>query len=87
MREGKRELSAASDLASVRVDVLRRFGELVTSLGGDPAGLLEKAHIEFSTLDDQKGVIAYSQMVELFEQASVELACPDFGLRLARTYN
>ena len=76
-------LSASSELASVRVDALRQFDKLVASLGGDAAALLQRARIERSPSDQGKGVIPFSQMADLFDRASTELACPDFGLRLA----
>jgi AraC-like DNA-binding protein len=55
----------------------------VKSLGGDPVALLHKAHIEPALLDAQKSVIPYGQMMDLFEQASIDLSCRDFGMRLA----
>ncbi|GFE90697.1 AraC family transcriptional regulator ligand-binding domain-containing protein [Steroidobacter agaridevorans] len=76
-------LSASSELASVRVDALRQFDKLVGSLGGDAAALLQRARIERGAPDQGKGVIPFSQMADLFDRASTELACPDFGLRLA----
>ena len=76
-------LSASSELASVRVDALRQFDKLVASLGGDAAALLQRARIERGAPDQGKGVIPFSQMADLFDRASTELACPDFGLRLA----
>lgn len=76
-------LSASSELASVRVDALRQFDKLVASLGGDSAALLQRARIERGMLDQGKGSIPFSQMADLFDRAGTELACPDFGLRLA----
>ena len=69
--------------ATVRVSVLRNFRELVASLGGDPQALLQQLHIEPATLDDANAFIPYATVAELFERASVELECPDFGMRLA----
>ena len=78
-------LAASRELASVRVDALRQFDKLVASLGGDAATLLQRARIERAALDQGKGVIPFSQMADLFDRASNELACADFGLRLATT--
>lgn len=77
--------AAGTDLASVRVDALRQFEQLVSSLGGDPAALLQTAQIERRLIEQGKDVISYSRMAGLFERASANLACADFGLRLAAT--
>jgi AraC-like DNA-binding protein len=69
--------------AMVRVDVLRKFKEIVIQLGGDPSALLSKAQIEPATLNNRHAVIPHRTFVRLLERASVELACPDFGMRLA----
>jgi AraC-like DNA-binding protein len=69
--------------ATVRVGVLRNFKELVVSLGGDPAVLLQQSRIEPATLNDANGFIPYASIAQLFERAAAELNCPDFGMRLA----
>jgi AraC-like DNA-binding protein len=68
---------------SVRAEVLRGVRELVTALGGDAAALLRKSQIEPALLDAATGVFPYRHWVQLLERAAAELACPDFGLRLA----
>ena len=67
----------------VRADALRNFKDLAASLGGDPGALLRKSQIEPAVLDNRNGVMSYRKMVQLLERASVELDCPDFGMRLA----
>jgi AraC-like DNA-binding protein len=87
-RKPRREAGIAlhfmkDDAAMMRTDALRGFSELTTTLGGDPIALLSGNQIEPSLLDGGKGMIPYSQMVQLLERASADLACPDFGMRLA----
>jgi AraC-like DNA-binding protein len=67
----------------VRIDALRSFNEVVLALGGDPDALLQRAHIDRAVLNNRNAVISYRAMVRLLERAANELACPDFGLRLA----
>jgi AraC-like DNA-binding protein len=76
-------LSASGDLATVRVDALRQFEQLVSNIGGDAAGLLQKAQIDRDLLDQGKGVVSFGRMARLLEYAGAELGCQDFGLRLA----
>ncbi|WP_217429586.1 AraC family transcriptional regulator [Sphingomonas bacterium] len=68
--------------AVVRIDALRSFNEVVTSLGGDPAAILARAQIDPALLDNRNAVISYRLMVHLLERCASELGCPDFGLRL-----
>lgn len=82
--EGGAELDSPNKgILIVRTDALRNFTGLVRSLGGDPAALLRKSQIEPAVLDNRNAVISYRAMVQLLERASVELDCPDFGMRLA----
>ncbi len=71
------------DAARVRTDSLRGFKDLVAELGGDAVALLQGAGIEASQVDRSGGEIPYRQMVQLLETAATQLACPDFGMRLA----
>jgi AraC-like DNA-binding protein len=66
-----------------RAETLARFPELVSRLGGDPVAMLRRVQIDPGVLDDPNGLIAFRAMVHLLENASVELDCPDFGIRLA----
>jgi AraC-like DNA-binding protein len=83
--EGAAIDSTTSDngAAVVRIDALRGFANMVSQLGGDPGALLAKSQIDPATLENRNAVISYRTMVHLLERASVELACPDFGMRLA----
>lgn len=67
----------------VRVEALRLYSEAVCELGGDPAKLLAQAHIDPNALIQADTVISYRSMIHLLERTALELACPDFGLRLA----
>lgn len=69
--------------ATVRVDGLRKFPELVTRLGGNPRALLTKSQIDPTVLHNRHAVIPYRSLVMLLERAAHELDCPDFGMRLA----
>jgi AraC-like DNA-binding protein len=61
---------------TLHAQVLHLFPELVEELGGDSAALLRSAGVE--------GDPSYRQAIQLLEMAAAELACPDFGLRLAQ---
>lgn len=67
----------------VRVDALRRFPDLVTQLGGDPAALLGKARIDPEILAHHHAVIPLRSLARLMELAATDLSCPDFGMKLA----
>lgn len=69
--------------AMVRGAALRKFVEFVTQLGGDAHGLLAKFQIDPSVLTNRHAVVPYRAFVQLLERTAVELACPDFGMRLA----
>jgi AraC-like DNA-binding protein len=67
----------------VHSDLLHKFEDIVTQLGGDPNALLSKAQIEPASLSNRHAVIPHRTFVRLLERASTELSCPDFGMRLA----
>lgn len=69
--------------ATVRVDGLRQFPEVVARLGGDPDRLLAKVQIDPATLRNRHAVIPYRSLVQLLERTASELDWPDFGMRLA----
>lgn len=69
--------------ATVRVDGLRKFPEVVTRLGGNPSALLAKSQIDPTILHNRHAVIPYRSLVMLLERSAHELNCPDFGMRLA----
>jgi AraC-like DNA-binding protein len=70
-------------VAVIHSDLLHKFEEIVTQLGGDPHALLWKDQIEPATLSNRQAVIPHRTFVRLLERASIELGCPDFGMRLA----
>ena len=69
--------------AMVRAQAVRGYRELVTELGGDPARLLRAARIKSSVFDQPASLISFGAMIQLLERSARDLACPDFGLRLA----
>jgi AraC-like DNA-binding protein len=79
-RPGRRYDAAAT---VVRIEALRCFHEVVAGLGGDGRALLGKAGIDPALLDRPNATVCFRAFVNLLEQAARELACPDFGMRLA----
>ena len=69
--------------AMVRVEAVRGYRELVAELGGDPVRLLRAAKIKNAAFDQPASFISFGAFVELLERSARDLACPDFGLRLA----
>jgi AraC-like DNA-binding protein len=69
--------------AMVRVQALRGYRQLVAELGGDPVRLLRAAKVKSTAFDQPASFIDFASVVQLLERASRDLACPDFGLRLA----
>ena len=59
------------------------YRHLVADLGGDPARLLRRAGIRVSALDQLTALISFEAVIDLLESSAADLACPDFGLRLA----
>ena len=68
---------------TVQAQSLRGYRELVGDLGGNPNRLLRKAGIDPSALNQLTAFIPFESLAELLESSAHELACPDFGLRLA----
>jgi len=83
MADGRTFDFAVDESATVRVDGLRQYPELVTRLGGNPNCLLAKVHIDPATLHDRHAVVPYRSLILLLERSAFELKCPDFGMRLA----
>jgi AraC-like DNA-binding protein len=69
--------------AMVRVEAVRGYRELVTELGGDPVRLLRAERIKSSAFDQPASLISFGAVIRLLERSARDLACPDFGLRLA----
>lgn len=83
-RAGKSgDAETAGATAMIRVDALRKVTDVIAQLGGDPQALLAKAAINPDVLSGRHAVIPYLSLVELLRQASIDLSCPDFGMRLA----
>lgn len=74
---------ASENTDIVRVVYLRKFGDLVTQLGGDAGLLLSKLRLDRAVLENRHAMIPYRTLVHLLERASEDLECPDFGMRLA----
>jgi AraC-like DNA-binding protein len=71
-------------MSHVRAQGLRGYSTLVSELGGDPAALLEGAHIAPAALDDLENFVPYPAVTRLLESTARILDCPDFGLRLSQ---
>ena len=69
--------------ALVRVQAVRGYRELVAELGGDPVRLLRAAKVKSTAFDQPASFISFGAIVQLLERSARDLACPDFGLRLA----
>lgn len=67
----------------VRSAALRKYPEFVAQLGGDASALLARFQIDPAALSNRHAVIPYRSFVQLLERTAAELACPDFGMRLA----
>lgn len=68
---------------TVSAEVLHCFSDLVRRLGGDPDALLRCAALASMPPADERSTIEYRSVVELLRAAAQNLACRDFGLRLA----
>jgi AraC-like DNA-binding protein len=67
----------------IRATSLRGFVDLIEELGGRPDELLARFGISPSVLHDDDGVLPITAHDQMLDVAAHELACPDFGLRLA----
>jgi AraC-like DNA-binding protein len=72
---------------SIHGNVLRKLGELVSDLGGDPLVVMRRVAIA-PDKDGRDGPSVrlranYRQFVLLLETAAAELDCPEFGMQLA----
>lgn len=80
-----RKASARAGTTFVRADAIRgTFAATVSRLGGNPSRLMEAEGLEPDVLVRPDGMLQYRTMINLLERAAGELACPDFGLMLAR---
>ena len=69
--------------AMVRVQAVRGYRELVAELGGDPVRLLRAAKIKSTAFDQPASFVSFGAVIHLLERSARDLACPDFGFRLA----
>jgi AraC-like DNA-binding protein len=67
----------------VDAGILHLLPELVREHGGDPERLLRRARIDPAAIRNRGTLIEYRSIVHVLRNAAAELACPDFGLRLA----
>jgi AraC-like DNA-binding protein len=77
------EQDAAEVFDVVHARILRFFPALVAELAGDQSMLLRQVGIDPENFSEVRPGATYRQMVNLLELAAEELACPDFGMRLA----
>lgn len=68
----------------IRGSTLLHFGDLVSSLGGDPEALLRAHGVDPSAAGDYDRLVSYAAVASVIGTAAVELACPDFGMRLGK---
>lgn len=69
----------------IRAASLRGFEPLVRALGGDPQEYLHRFSISPVTLHTDDALIAITDHDLMLDTVARELACPDFGLRLAES--
>lgn len=70
-------------MAYVRSAALRGVRTVIAELGGDAEGFARRAGLPNGALDDDETLVPDVAIGLLLETAAVELACPDFGLRVA----
>ncbi|MFV8816953.1 AraC family transcriptional regulator ligand-binding domain-containing protein [Haliea sp. E17] len=74
----------AEDFDTVHATLLSDYPELVRSLGGDPRALMSRAGLQCRPDAAKRLEPTYRQLAGLLELSARELACPDFGMRLAQ---
>ena len=68
----------------IRASVLAGFPDLVARLGGDAAATLRRFHLDGVGIESATEFVPYVNAVRMIETTAEELACADFGLRLAQ---
>lgn len=68
----------------IRATNLWGYSDLVRELGGDPAQLLARFQLPPTVEQEPDAFIDFRSGARLVETTAVDLACPDFGLRLSR---
>lgn len=67
----------------VRASALEGFSALLRELGGNPGPILAASHLRADLLGSTEAHIPFRSMARVIDRAAVELACPDFAMRLA----
>jgi len=67
----------------VRNSALDGFGAFVRELGGEPERLLAGCSIPTDIESREDAFLPYRALIQLLEDCADQLACPDFGMRLA----
>ncbi|MES0872565.1 AraC family transcriptional regulator [Sinimarinibacterium thermocellulolyticum] len=67
----------------IRASVLAGFPDLAAKLGGDPASILRRFHLEGVSVESAHEFVPYHNVVRMMEATAAELDCADLGLRLA----
>ncbi len=68
----------------IKASTLAGFARVVERMGGHPEALLEVVGLTADLESQPESVLPYRSLIDLLETCSSELACPDFGLRLAQ---
>lgn len=67
----------------VRNSALNGFSGLARQLGGEPERLLAACEIALDIETREEAFLPYRRLIRLLEICARQLACPDFGMRLA----
>lgn len=67
----------------IRAASLRGFASLVRELGGEPDALCARFGIDPQALESDEALVSITAHDLMLDAAARDLACPDFGLRLA----
>ena len=67
----------------VRNSALNGFSGLARQLGGEPERLLAACEIALDIETREEAFLPYRRLIRLLETCARQLACPDFGMRLA----
>lgn len=68
----------------IRATALRGYRDVVREIGGDPDVFLARYGIPAGIGVEEDAFVPFNAYVHLLEASADELACPDFGLRMAQ---
>ena len=71
-------------MSVVRGTSLAGYPQLVTELGGDPAGLLRAAHIRWQDVGNYDAFVPLRAIIQVVEASAITTNTHDFGRRLAQ---